>query len=136
MNIKKLAIGAITGGILFFLLGWLIYANLLADFMKNNPGAATGVDTTKMDMMYLAIGNLLSGILMAYIFLKANVNTFAGGLVTGAIIGLLMAASYDSVMYGTSNILSKKMMLADVLAMGAMWAVTGAVVGMIMGKLK
>ena len=136
MNIKKLAIGTITGGILFFFLGWLIYANLLADYMKNNPGAATGVDTTKMDMMYLAIGNLLSGILMAYIFLKANVNTLAGGLVTGAVIGLLMAASYDCVMYGTSNILSKKMMLADVLAMGAMWAVTGAVVGMVLGKLK
>jgi len=135
MDIKKLIIGGISGGILFFLLGWLVYGNLLADFMKNHPGTATGVNRTEMDFMYLAIGNLLSGFLLAYIFVKGNVNSLANGLVTGAILGLLMSASYDCMMYGTTFIASKKMIMADVIAAAAMTAITGAIIGLLMGKL-
>lgn len=135
MDIKKFVIGGITGGILFFLLGWLIYGNLLMDYMKDHHGTATGVDRAEPDMMYLAIGNLLSGFLMAYILIKANITSLAGGLITGAVVGLLMSASYDCIMYGTTHIVSRKMMMADVLASTALAAIVGAVVGMVLGKL-
>ena len=135
MDFKKLIVGGITGGIAFFALGWLIYGNLLAGFMKGHPGTATGVDRTDMDMMYLIIGNLLNGLLLAYVFVKANIGTLAGGLITGAVLGLLMSSSIDTMMYATTNILSKKMMLADVLAVTAMSAVVGAIVGLVLGKL-
>lgn len=135
MDIKKLLIGGIVAGILFFLLGWLIYGNLLADYMKNNPGSATGVDRAEMDMLYMVAGNLLSGFLMAYIFIRANVNTLGNGLVTAAVVGLLFSASYDCIVYATTNIASKKMLLADVLASTVMSAVIGAIVGLLFGKL-
>ena len=135
MDFKKLITGAITGGILFFLLGWLIYGNLLAGFMKANPGKATGVDRTDMDFMYLAIGNLLSGLLLAYIFAKAGVSSMANGFVTGGVLGFLMSASYDCVMYGTTFIASKKMIMADVIAYTVMCAVVGAIVALVMGKM-
>ncbi len=136
MDIKKLLIGGIIGGILFFLLGWLVYGNLLMTFMKNNPGTATGVDRAQMDFMYLVIGNLASGFLMAYIFMKANVNSLSNGLVTGGIIGVLMAVAYDATMYGVTNILSKKSMMADVLASLVISAVVGAIVGLVNSKLQ
>jgi sterol desaturase/sphingolipid hydroxylase (fatty acid hydroxylase superfamily) len=137
MDIKKLLIGGILAGILFFLLGWLIYGNLLADYMKAHPGAAGNLNRADadMDLMYLAIGNLMSGFLMAYIFIRANVNTPGNGFVTGGVVGLLMGVSYDCIMYATSTIASKHMMLADVLASAAMSAVVGAIVGLVMGKL-
>lgn len=136
MDIKKLVVGGIVGGILFFFLGWLLYGMLLMDFMTNNPGVVSGYSKETPDFLYLAIGNLLSGFMMAYIFIKANINTLMGGLIMAAVVGLLMAASYDCVMYATTSLVSKKMMLADVLASTAMSAVAGAVVGMLMGKLK
>lgn len=135
MDIKKLLIGGIVAGILFFLLGWLIYGNLLADYMKNNPGTATSVDRAEPEMLYLAVGNLLSGFLMAYIFIRANVNSLANGLITAAVVGFLLTASFDCIMYATTNIASKRMMMADVLAATAMSAIIGAIVGMLMGKL-
>jgi hypothetical protein len=137
MDIKKLVIGGITGGILYFFLGWLVYGNLLAEFMKTHPGTVTGVERAMEDMnwMYLVIGNLLSGFLIAFIFVKGNVNSLVNGLVTGVILGLLMSAAFDCIMYATTNIISKKMMLADVLASGAMGAVVGAIVGLVLGKL-
>lgn len=136
MDIKKLAIGGIVGGILFFLLGWLIYGMLLMDFMKNHPGVVSGYNKAEPDMLYLAIGNLISGLLMAYIFTRAGVNTLMSGLITGLVVGLLMATSMDCIMYATTNLVSKNMMMADVLASTAMSAVTGAVVGLVLGKIK
>jgi hypothetical protein len=136
MNIKKFAVGGIVAGILFFFLGWLIYGILLMDFMKAHPGTMSGYDKAAPDMLWLVIGNLLSGFLMAYIFTKANVNTLANGFITAAVVGLLMAASYDCMNYGLTNLLSKKMMMADVLAAVVLSGVTGAITGLVMGKIK
>ena len=137
MDIKKLFVGGITGGILFFLLGWLVYGNLLADYMQSHPGDVTGINRPdmEMDFLYLSVGNLLSGLLMAYIFIRANVKSLSDGLITGATVGLLMGASFDCVMYGTTLIASKHMIMADVIAITINSAIVGAVIGLIMGKM-
>jgi hypothetical protein len=136
MNIKKLAIGGITAGIVFFLLGWLIYGILLMDFMKAHPGTMGGFNKAAPDLLWVAVGNLLSGFLMAYIFTKANVNTLANGFITGAVVGVLMAAAHNCIDYGLTNLLSKKMIMADVLGALVLSGVTGAITGLVMGKIK
>ena len=138
MDIKKLLTGGIVGGILFFGLGYLIYGNLLTSFMQKHPGTATGVERAMEDLqfLYLAIGNLAMGFLLAYIFVKGNVNSMAGGLVTGGIVGALVSVGVDCTMYATTNVISKTAMAADVAAMTVMCAIVGAVVGMVMGMGK
>ncbi len=136
MDIKKLFMGGITGGVLFFLLGWLIYGILLMNFMASNPGTAGNVYKPEPDYLYLVIGNLAMGFLMAYIFIKAGVNSMATGFITAAVIGLLMGVGYDCMAYATSTIMSKKAMAADVTASTVMSAITGAVVGAVMGMGK
>ena len=138
MDIKKLLIGGIVGGILYFGLGYLVYGNLLMNFMKDHPGTATGIDRTmeEFQFMYLTIGNLAMGFLLAYIFVKGSINSVAGGLVTGGIVGLLVSVGYDSVMYATTNIISKTAMAADVAAFTVISAIVGAVVGMVLGMGK
>ncbi|MBS1510132.1 MAG: hypothetical protein JST86_04780 [Bacteroidetes bacterium] len=136
MDIKKLVIGGIAGGVLYFLLGWLVYGTLLADFMKTHPGAVSGFDRPSPDFTYLVIGNVLSGFLLAYIFVKGNVGSLVNGFITGAVIGILMAAAFDTINYGLTFLISKKVMLADVLASGIISAITGAVIAVLMGKPK
>jgi hypothetical protein len=136
MNIKKLLMGGITGGVLFFLLGWVIYGMLLMSFMNDHPGTAGNIARPEPDFLYLIIGNLAMGFLMAYIFIKANVNSLGNGFITAAIIGLLMAVGYDCVIYATSTVLSKTGMAVDVAASTAMSALTGAVVGAVLGMGK
>ena len=138
MDIKKLLMGGIVGGILYFGLGYLVYGNLLMNFMKDHPGTATGVDRAMedFDFLYLAIGNLAMGFLLAYVFVKGNVNSLANGLITGGIVGLLMCVGIDSIMYGVTNIISKTAMAADIAAFTVISAIVGAVVGMIMGMGK
>jgi len=138
MDIKKLLIGGITGGILFFGLGYLVYGNLLAGFMAKHPGTATGVDRAmdSFEFLYLAIGNLAMGFLLAYIFVRSNVNSMASGFFTGGVVGALVSVGVDCMMYATTNVISKTAMAADVAATTVMCAIVGAVVGMVMGMGK
>ena len=136
MDIKKLLMGGIAGGVLFFLLGWLIYGMLLMSFMNGHTGAAGNIARAEPDFMYLIIGNLAMGFLMAYIFIKAGINSLSSGLITGGVIGLLMAVGYNCLTYATTTAISKTGMAADVGAAAAMWAIAGALVGLIMGMGK
>lgn len=134
MNIKKLVIGGIVGGIAFFLLGWLIYGTLLMNFMNNHPGLAGIVSRPEPEYLYLVIGNLAMGFLFAYIFVRSGVTTPAGGLVTGGIVGLLMGVAVDCVTYATTTITSKTAMAADVAGLTVMAAIGGAVIAMVIGR--
>ncbi len=133
MDIKKLLVGGIVGGILYFGLGYLIYGKLLASFFASHPGTVL-IDRAMADIqfLYLGIGNVLGGLLLAFIFLKANVKTAAGGFVTAGVIGALSAASMNCIMYATTNALSKTGMAADVVAATVMTAIVGAIVALVM----
>lgn len=134
MNIQKLLIGGIVGGVAFFLLGWLFYGILLMDFMREHHGLTAGYERPMPMMLYLVIGNLLSGFLLTYIFIKANVNSLANGLITGGVIGLLLSASYDTLMYATTTLMSRTMIAADVAVAVVMSAIAGGVIAMVIRK--
>lgn len=135
MDVKKLFIGGIVGGVAFFLLGWLIFGMLLMDFMTSHSGAVGNIGRAEEDMqwLYLIIGNLAQGFLIAYILLKGNVRSMAGGFVTGGIVGLLTVVAWDCIMYATTLAISKTAMAADVAAATVMTAVVGGIVGMVLG---
>ncbi len=135
MNTKKFLIGGIVGGVVYFLLGWLFYGQILAQYFQGHPGTATGVDRAMDQFIWwaLILGNLLSGFLLAYVFSKSGVSSLSSGLITGGILGFLMSSSYDLIMYATTNITSKHAMLADVATFTVISAITGAVVGAVMG---
>lgn len=135
MNIKKLVISTIIAGVLFFLLGWLVYGNLLDHYMRHHSGKlGNAVNRPEPVMIYVAAGSFLQGALLAYIFTKANVKSLAEGLITGAIIGLLIAAFSDFYMYGMTYMTSKRAILADLAASATIYAVAGAVLGIVSGN--
>lgn len=135
MNTKNFLLGGIVGGIVYFLLGWLFYGNLFAGYFKDHPGTAMGVERAMDQMVWwaLILGNLIAGFLFAYIFSKSGVATLASGLVTGAVLGLLMSCSMDLIMFATTNIYSKHILMADVGISTVMSAIAGAAIGAVMG---
>ena len=137
MNTKKFLIGGLVGGIIYFVLGWLFYGNLLSDFFHKNAGTATGVDRTMEEFEWwsLVLGNVLSGCLLSYVFVKSNVSSAGSGLVTGAVIGLLTAAAFDFTMYGVTNLTTTTGLLGDVGTFTLMSAITGAIVGWVCGRI-
>lgn len=134
MDIKKLITGGIAGGVVFFFLGWLVYGSLLEDFMRQNPGKIGLIGRTEPEFLYLIAGQLLYGLLLTYIFLKGNVNSIVSGLMTGAVIGFIMGAAIDFTMYGTTIVLSKKGLLAELGAGTVISALAGAVIAAAIGR--
>ncbi len=139
MGDNKIIFAGLAGAVTLFLLGWLIYGMLLMDFMAANAGSATGVMKTdeEMSLLWIFIGNLASGFLLAVIFGKyGNIKTAMGGAMAGALIGLLMAIGFDSIMYGTTHIMNMTGMGVDVVVTAVMFAITGAVVASVLGMNK
>ncbi|HVK96277.1 MAG TPA: hypothetical protein VM368_00600 [Flavisolibacter sp.] len=135
MNTKKLSIGGITGGVIYFILGWLVYGMLLLDFMQNNSGTAAGVSRGEDIVLWaVALGNLALGFLLTYILLRAGISSFVSGFATGAIIGLLVSVSIDLIMYGTTNIMNTSALAVDVVAFTLISAITGGIIGLVIGK--
>jgi hypothetical protein len=139
MNTNKFLIGGIIGGIAYFLLGYLFYGLLLTDFYANNSGSATGVMKENMaDMVWwsLIVGNLFSGLVIAYVLSKAGVSSAGSGASTGAFLGLLMAGSFNFIMFATTNITTMNAMLADIGVSLVMGAIVGGIVGAYFGMGK
>lgn len=136
MNFAKLLIGSIAGAVTTFILGWIIFGMLLMDFMNSHPGLAGNIGKAEPDYLYLIIGNVAAGLMFSYIFLKASINSLGSGFINGGIIGLLMSVANNCIWYSTSTALSKMSMAADVAGTTVMFAISGAVIGLVLGMGK
>ena len=134
MNSKNYFLAGILGGIVFFLLGWLVYGMLLMDYMEENAGLALGVNRVDMLLWSIGLGSLLYGFFLSYIFsCLGQIKTAAAGAKTGAWIGFLVAGAIDFTMYGTTNISTLNAVAVDILAATVMATITGAVVAWVLG---
>ncbi len=127
MNTSKFFIGGIAGGVIFFLLGYLIYGILLANYMHS---FVPGVDRSMDTLVYwaLIVGNLLFGFAISYVVNRSGASV-TSGLATGFAIGFLFSAGFDFTMYATTHSISLHQVAADVLSFTVISAVAGAVIG-------
>lgn len=135
MNSNKFLLGGIVGGVVYFLLGYLFYGLLFKSFFDSN--ATTPIDMSKMVWWALIVGNLVFGLLLAYIIGKAKISSMGGGAGFGFVAGLLMALSFDLIMYATGGgATSLKAIAADSIITAVMSAVVGAAVVWVNGMGK
>lgn len=135
MNTKVL-LAAVAGGVVTFLLGWLLYGIALKGFFDSNMGSATGVMRGEEDMQLWAVfvGNVAWALLLALLYSRwAGITTFSSGAMSGAWISLLMALGIDLIMYGTTNMSTLAATLVDPIVSAVMGAASGGVVGWVLG---
>jgi len=137
MKISKLLIAGIGGGVTFFLLGWLLYGMLLMDFFGKQSIVNVMRPDGEMVWWALILGNLVLGVFLAYIFMRwASIKTFMSGLGGGAVIGGFLAVSMNLSYYGTSAMMTLTGHIADMAVYTIMMAITGGVVGWLLGMGK
>ena len=138
MNMKKILIGGIAGSVAFFLLGWLFYGILFKDLMDAGMGTATGVEKTdeEMSLGIIFLGNLMWGFLFSVVFSWSKHDGLMSGLFMGAVVGLLMNAGNDFIMYGTSNLMTMNGALIDIAVGTVLSTLAGGVIGWVMGMIK
>jgi len=137
MTIKKLIIGTLIGTAASFVFGFLIYAIAFSDFFASNVGSATGVMKSDEEMAWIPmfLGHFSFGLLIALIYGRwANIKTLANGAKTGAVIGLLFAATHDFINLATANVMNTTGALGDIAASALITAITGGAVGWYFGR--
>ena len=137
MKTNKVLIGGIVGGVTFFLLGWLIYGMLMADYMKTNTNQCAMRPMEEMIMWAMILANLASGFMVAYIFNWTNTTTPMAGAKMAGLIGFLLSVSFDLSMYSMSSMfLNMNAVCIDIVVSTVMSAIGGAVVAWAMGMVK
>lgn len=134
MNTKVL-VGGVIGGVVFFLLGFLIWGLALMSVMEKYSNMACMRPEEDFNMILMGISNILWGLAYAYIFSKANINSFSAGAVSGAIVAVLIGLSIDLAMYSyTTMSTSLTPAFINVAANGVLGAVGGGVIAWWLGR--
>lgn len=131
---NRVLIGGLIGGIVFFLLGFLMYGMAFRGILEANT--MTGLSRgEEMQWAFLILGNLMWGFLIAYILHKANATSLESGATIAGIVGLLFGLAGNLTAYGTSNYFTTMTgVFVDIIIITVMCAIVGAVIGWYYGR--
>jgi len=136
MNTKQWVAGTVGGGVVLFVLGYIIFETLLGDFYAANGGSATGVNRDPQLVWAVAVGALAYAALMLYAF-KAHAASLniASGMKVGATVGFLLWLCADFTLYGITNMNNLTLTIVDPLVELVRGGITGAVLAALLPKL-
>jgi hypothetical protein len=137
--LTRILAATIAGGIVFFVLGFVIYGLVLDNMvMKPNMNTFPGLMNETPVWLPLILANLVSALLLAYIFDKwASISTFVGGLQGGAIVWFLTSLSFQLMFLAFMNIHKNYTpVIADIIGSTVMGAIGGGVIGQVLGMMK
>ena len=130
MKTKNFLVAGVVAGIVYFLLGWLFYGILFADFFPEQP------DDSAQTMLMVFLGCLTYGLFIAYIFTKwAQISTATTGLKAGAIIGLFTALYFNFFNMAMTSSATYELFAMDTVITLITTAIIGAIAGAINGKM-
>lgn len=137
MKVNKILLGGIAGGVIFQLIGSLIFYVVLKDYVAANYNQSIGnpdYNTWGLENMF---SNLFMGLLVSYIFSLAQTTRLVSGLITGGIVGLLLNISIDLWLNASVKMFNSfNVALVDILINGAIFAIAGAVAAWAMSKIQ
>jgi hypothetical protein len=137
--LTRILAATVAGGIAFFLFGFVIYGLILDNMvMKPNMNAFPGLMNETPVWVPLILANLVSALLLAYIFDRwASISTFVGGVQGGAIVWFLTSLSFQLMFVAFMNLHKNYIpVVADVLGSTVLGAICGGVIGQVLGMMK
>jgi hypothetical protein len=136
MSTKQWVVGTIGGGVVAFVVGYVLFGLLLADFYAANTGSATGVIRDPQIVWAGIVGGLAYAALIIYA-LRANAASLnvASGAKVGATIGFLLWLCADFTLYSGTNMNNLTLTIVDPLVELVRGGITGAALALLLPKL-
>jgi len=133
----KIFKGTIFGGVVYFLLGWLVYGILMADFSLTNYNQCMNRPSTDMVWWAIILSNLIYSLFLTLVLKWSGASGWLDGLKTGALFGLLFGVTSDLSFYSMTTMYNSiGAMVADMVVMTVLAAIIGAVIVFVWGKTK
>ena len=127
MNSKTI-VAALLAGLTLFLLGGLFYVLLLGDFFE------TPVSKDPPGFLFIILGELVGGILLAWVLSRFGTSAADAGAKDGAMFGFLLFLALGLIMHGAYDISALSVYMVDVVISTVRFAVAGAVAGWWLGR--
>lgn len=134
---KRYAIGAVVGGIVLFLLGYLIYVVIMHDpeFARGSASALASRAAPALAPIFLA--EVLFGFLITRGLIKSGaVNSVGGSAQSGALVGLCAGLAVALLIFGTTEMTTAAGVVYEGVTWAVRWGVAAAVIAMVVGKMK
>ena len=135
MDAKRFVAGTVAGGVTLFVTGYLIFTLGFAAFYAANSGSAVGVD--RPDQIYWAV--VVSALAYAALIMVALGSTtgisMAKGAKVGALVGFLIWATADFVIFGTSNVANLTRTVVDPLLEIVHGGLGGAAIALVLNGM-
>ena len=133
----KAFVGAtMVGGIVSFLIGYLIWGMLFADFFANNAGTATGVMREPLNLPIVFVGTLFGAVLLTFIIGTWSKASDAGaGAKIGALVGLLVSLNIGLIQLGATNLHTTTSALVDPILSAVHGGIVGAVIAVVGARM-
>lgn len=123
-------VAGVVGGVVLFVMGFLLYGLAFMGFFEANAGSATGVYKEAPTFWALGLGQLLTGVFLALVLARwPGARGFGGGLKVSLGLGLLLGFAFDLTWYGTTNIMTLTGALVDPFVYAVQFGVAGSVIG-------
>ena len=136
MDTKRILIGTLAGGVTMYVLGYLMFELMFAEFYAANAGSATGVSRDPNLEWAVALGSLsLAGLLTLAIEARRDAVTLGNGFMTGAVVAFLLWLGVDLISYGLQNVANLTRALVDPLFEFVRGGATGAVIASVLARM-
>ena len=134
MNIRVL-LATVVGAVTIFLLGYLFFGILLAQYTMAGEIQYAGLRKTPPDMLLLVLKNIVQAFLLVYVFqYLAEIRTFIGGIKAGAVIIFLITLSQNLSLLSIMNLHTRYTPnILDLAGETVRAAFGGGVIGAILG---
>lgn len=130
---KRFVLAALAGMLTIAVVGGVLYGAIFASFFRAN---IINLDSMKTPPAYgwIALSFVPFGLLLALVVRWRGELSARGGAIAGALLGFLMAMSYNLAQFGTVEHWTLRLTLIEPFITMAMVGTAGAVVGAVMGR--
>lgn len=129
--------GTLIGGVVYFILGWLVYGMLLAGYLASNFNNCANRPQEDMVWWAIIVSNLIYALFLTLFLKGSGATAIVDGLKIGALFGLLLSSTFDFSMYSmTTTFNDFTGLIVDVVVATALAAIVGMVIVLVWGKEK
>ena len=137
MDTKRFVIGTTVGGIVLFVLGYVLFDLLLGSYMESaSTSEAASVQREAPHLWSIGLACLAYAALICYAIGRRGVTGAAGGAMVAAVVGFLLWATADLMMYAFTTLMTSTMVVVDPLLAIVHAGIAGAVIGFVVSKVK
>ena len=131
---KRILGAVLTGTVVLFVLGVLLYVVILGGFYESNLGSATGVVRDVPVPWAMVVAHVALASLLTYVLLSTRAFTAGAGLRVGAAFGLLFGVAIAFDLYAVTNWSNVTVAFVEPLVTGVRIALASASIAWVLGR--